>query len=62
MSVALSKHLLRYVSGDALVGAGILSTLIFPIVAVRLRGDSYEPPDPGDVEDLEQPASSAVVA
>jgi Kef-type K+ transport system membrane component KefB len=61
-TVALAKHHMRSVTAAALVGAGILSTLIFPIVGVRLRGDSYEPAEPSDVEELDEPASSPVVA
>jgi Kef-type K+ transport system membrane component KefB len=61
-TVALAKHHMRSVTAAALVAAAILSTLIFPIVALRLRGDTYEPVAATDVEELEPAASSPVVA
>jgi Kef-type K+ transport system membrane component KefB len=61
-TVALAKHHMRAVTAASLVAAGILSTLIFPIVGVRLRGDTYEPVAPPEVDELEPAASSPAVA
>jgi Kef-type K+ transport system membrane component KefB len=61
-TIAVAKHHMRSVTAAALVAAGILSTLIFPIVGLHLRGDSYEPVEASDVEGIEPAASGAVVA
>jgi Kef-type K+ transport system membrane component KefB len=61
-TVALAKHHMRSVTAASLIAAGILSTLIFPIVGVRLRGDRYEPASQSEVEELESTASSPAVA
>jgi Kef-type K+ transport system membrane component KefB len=61
-TVAIAKHHMKSVTAAALVAAGILSTLIFPIVAVRLRGDSYDPLSTAEMEALESSPDRAIVA
>jgi hypothetical protein len=61
-TLAVAKHHMRSVTAAALVAAGILSTTIYPIVAVRLRGDRYDPLTPEEVEELDSSPSSAIVA
>jgi Kef-type K+ transport system membrane component KefB len=61
-TVAIAKHHMRTVTAASLVAAGILSTLIFPIIALRLRGDSYEPAMEDEELDELEPATSTAVA
>jgi Kef-type K+ transport system membrane component KefB len=60
-TIALAKHHMRSVTAAALVAAGILSTLIYPIVAVRLRGDSYDPLTAEEMEQLDSSPPGTIV-
>ncbi len=42
-AVAVDAHRMRTSTAAALVGAAVLSTLLFPILGLRLRGDLKEP-------------------
>jgi Kef-type K+ transport system membrane component KefB len=61
-TVAVAKHHMKPVTAASLVAAGILSTLIYPIVAVRLRGDVYDPLSTQEMEAIDSSASGAIVA
>ena len=43
-AIAVDVGKMDAATAAALVGAGILSTLIFPLLALRLRGDRPGPP------------------
>jgi Kef-type K+ transport system membrane component KefB len=61
-TVAVAKHHMKSATAAALVAAGILSTLIYPIVAMHLRGGGYDPLTAAEMEELDSDPSSAVVA
>ena len=61
-TVAIARHHMRSVTAAALVAAGILSTLIYPIIAISLRGDRYDPLTAEELTDLDESPSSAIVA
>ena len=42
-AVAVRTHHMRTSTAAALVGAAVLSTLVFPILGLRMRGDLAEP-------------------
>jgi Kef-type K+ transport system membrane component KefB len=48
-AIAVDVGKMDAATAAALVGAGILSTLIFPLLALRLRGDSPAAPQPAPV-------------
>jgi len=62
-TIAVARHRMTTVTAAALVGAGVLSTLVYPIIAVQLRGDHYEPEGPEEgLAELQSAAPGAAVA
>jgi Kef-type K+ transport system membrane component KefB len=55
--IAVAEGHMRTSTAAALVGAGILSTLVYPLVAMRLRSGSLEPAHLAVVEEPEMVAS-----